>query len=154
MKRAIMRKGFTLVEIMIVVGIVLLLAAIAIPNLLRARIVAQEGAAIGAIRALVSAEASYRATHSSYANLTNLFIENPPYIDSILASGNKQGYSYSVEGASSSLFYILANYQIPSKASSFYGDEDGLVCRSNTSNATMPNSHIGSGCPAGFSEVE
>jgi len=57
-----MRKGFTLVEIMIVVAIIALLAAIAIPNLLRARLNANDAAAKASLQALVTAIESYAAS--------------------------------------------------------------------------------------------
>ena len=60
------KKGFTLVEIMIVVAIIALLAAIAIPNLLRARHNANESAAIGSMRTFSSALESFRAAQTSY----------------------------------------------------------------------------------------
>lgn len=59
-------RGFTLVEIMIVVAIIALLAAIAIPNVLRGRTSANESAAIGNLRALVSSLEMYRSVNQGY----------------------------------------------------------------------------------------
>jgi len=64
MKRS--ERGFTLVEIMIVVAIIALLAAIAIPNILRGRTSANEAAAIGNIRALVTSMEMYRSVNNRY----------------------------------------------------------------------------------------
>ena len=94
------RKGFTLVEIMIVVAIIALLAAIAIPNLLRARVNANEAAAISAMKTLASAAISYRTSNVAYpADLAALSNSVPAYIDSVLGGGSKQGYVYLLTGA-------------------------------------------------------
>jgi len=61
-------RGFTLVEIMIVVAIIALLAAIAIPNVLRGRTTANESAAVGNIRALISSLEMARSVNSAYPN--------------------------------------------------------------------------------------
>ncbi len=101
-------KGFTLVEIMIVVAIIALIAAIAIPNLLRARHNANETAAIGNTKTLVDALESFRANQAptSYpgagvtsggvavTGLAGLANTNPPYIDAVLAGGTRQGYTF------------------------------------------------------------
>ena len=133
-----MKKGFTLVEIMIVVAIIALLAAIAIPNLLRARLNANESAAIAALQTISTAEQSYRASNPRYGTLAELGNSSPPYIDSVLASGNKQGYSFSLS-AFSDTFTCVARPQTYGKTGvrSFYVDESGVIRYSTVNNASI-----------------
>jgi len=68
------QKGFSLIELLIVVAIILIIAAIAIPNLLRSRMAANEASAVGSLRTIDTAEMTYTTTYPSigYANLVNL----------------------------------------------------------------------------------
>lgn len=102
MRHRMNKRGFTLVEIMIVVAIIILLAAIAIPNLLRARHNANEAAAIASLRTLSSAFESFRAAQTPPlypANLGVLSGATPPYIDATLGGGTKQGYGFGMTPA-------------------------------------------------------
>ena len=66
------REGFSLIELMIVVAIILIIAAIAIPNLMRARMAANESSAASGIRSITAAEVSYANTYPSVGYATQL----------------------------------------------------------------------------------
>ncbi|MHB8755722.1 MAG: prepilin-type N-terminal cleavage/methylation domain-containing protein [Candidatus Acidiferrales bacterium] len=96
------QKGFSLIELLIVVAIILIIAAIAIPNLLRSRMAANEASAVGSLRTITTAEVTYSTTYGiGYAPLADLggavpctaLSTSACLIDNVLASGTKSGYT-------------------------------------------------------------
>src|ERR1043165_9589779 len=93
------QKGFSLIELLIVVAIILIIAAIAIPNLLRSRIAANEASAVGSLRTLNTAEVTYNSTYPNVGFACTLAAmgaggsaTGAGLIDAVLASGTKSGY--------------------------------------------------------------
>ncbi len=121
--------GFTLVEIMIVVAIIALLAALAIPNLLRVRLDANEATAEAALRTINTSAQSYRAVSTAFpGSLSELSSANPPYIDSVLGTGAKNGYNFSIISTSNT-FSATARPQAYGQSGkrSFFVDESGVI---------------------------
>ncbi len=144
------KRGFTLVEIMIVVAIIALLAAIAIPNLLRARANANEAAAVSALKTLATAAISYRSVSTAYPTSLNSMAPGnatPPYIDSVLGCASppcgKQGYSFILTG-STNTFTATAEPQTAGTTGNrrFFVDESGVVRYSTSGSATSSSSAL------------
>jgi prepilin-type N-terminal cleavage/methylation domain-containing protein len=98
-------KGFSLIELLVVVAIILVIMAIAIPNLMRSRIAANQASAIESLRTLGTSEVIYAATYGNGYSATLAALGPPPagsvasasgagLVDDLLANGNKSGYAF------------------------------------------------------------
>ena len=96
------QKGFSLIELLIVVAIILIIAAIAIPNLIKSRMAANEASAVGALRTLNTGQVTYNASCQQYANgiselnTGTVCPAGADIIDAALATGAKSGYNFVV----------------------------------------------------------
>jgi type IV pilus assembly protein PilA len=99
------QKGFSLIELLIVVGVILIIAAIAIPNFMRSKVLANESSAVSSLRAINTAEFTYSITFADtgFAALSALGGAPPCasptstaacLIDNVLATGTKSGYNF------------------------------------------------------------
>ena len=130
------QKGFSLIELLIVVAIILIIAAIAIPNLLRSRMAANEASAVGSLRTLNTAAVQYNTTYGIGfpAALTDLgpaataTSTAADLIDSVLASGTKSGYTFTWSGGGDTYNITGAPTTVGTTGQrTFYTDQSGVI---------------------------
>jgi len=140
------QKGFSLIELLIVVAIILIIAAIAIPNLLRARIAANESSAAASVRTIDTAMVSYQTSFPATGYPTAIaslgtggvntacpgaVVATACIIDGQLATGTKSGYSFALASAGATprtAYTVTGN---PNNTTSgtryFFSDESGVI---------------------------
>ncbi len=149
------QRGFTLIEMLVVVAIILIIAAITIPSMTTAKVHADEASAVASIRAINQAEVSYMATYGGYAeSLANLGGAEPCtrsvatacILDESLASGEKSGYHFvavgsnPADGMSQSYFVAAAPVVFDRTGKRLFCSTDKGVIRvdPNATGSTIP----------------
>ena len=134
------QKGFSLIELLIVVAIILIIAAIAIPNLLRAKIAANQSSAVGSLRTLNTACIAFSTSYGQYpAALSNMgpvgsggtaSSTSADLIDSVLSAGTKSGYVFAFGAGSSNQSYTITAKPITAATTGqnmYFTDQSGVI---------------------------
>jgi prepilin-type N-terminal cleavage/methylation domain-containing protein len=160
-------QGFSLIELLIVVAIILVIVAIAIPNLVRSRVAANQASAVGSLHVLNTAETTYSSTYGGYS--PTLGYLGPPsvgtdpvpsgaeLIDSILSGGSaqatqssKSGYTFTYSPSGSDptgniyAYTITANPITPGTTGNnyYYTDQVGVIRQNSTAEAGSTDSPL------------
>jgi prepilin-type N-terminal cleavage/methylation domain-containing protein len=152
-------RGFSLIELLIVIAIILIIAAIAIPNLLRSKIAANESAAVGSIHTILVAQTTYSTTYPALGFAANLYTlgsstsgqassDNAAILDPLLGCSTltcqKSGYIFTIANATSTMAPVTS-YSIYATPSSAGITGDRGFCSDN-SNSILADPNGGQNC--------
>jgi type IV pilus assembly protein PilA len=137
------QKGFSLIELLIVVAIILIIAAIAIPNLLRSRMAASEASAVSSLRTINTAAVTFSSTYPANGYPVSLAAlggaspctalpSNACLLDQVLSGGTKSGYTFkwTGDGATPSVGYSVTATPVLVGGSGqrmFFSDQSGVI---------------------------
>jgi type IV pilus assembly protein PilA len=143
------QKGFSLIELLIVVAIILIIAAIAIPNLLRSKIAANQASAVASLRTLNTSAVLFNTNYGLYPTALSSMATSgaasstaADLIDSVLATGVKSGYSFSWSGGGTTGTYSITAVPVTlnSTGTVYYYTDQTLVITSNPAGAATSGS--------------
>ena len=155
-------KGFSLIELLIVVAIILIIAAIAIPNLLRSKMAANEASAVATMRTLNTSAVAYSTTYGAYpTHLTNLgpiAAGGTPsstvadLVDSVIGTdpATKSGYTFAWTGTVSSGGTTISSYTLVATPvqtgvtgqRGFFTDQSGVIRADPAGTATVSSTPL------------
>ncbi len=154
-------KGFSLIELLIVVAIILIIAAIAIPNFLRSRVAANQSSAVASMHTLAIAQMTYSSTYGGGFSVDMPTLASPigggtpsstaaGLIDSTLASGVKSGYSFSytpgpvdTTGRINSFSFNATPVSASTGTQYYFTDASGVIRQNSTTSAASTDSPVG-----------
>lgn len=119
--------GYSYIELMFVIVVISILAALAVPYLQKARMSSNEASALTSVRTVGQGQVAYKNRYNGYATLPELVGEE--LIDGSLGSGSKAGYQFSMQNLSDDHFEIIA-FPLDlgtSGQKGFYADETGVI---------------------------
>ncbi|HSR52332.1 MAG TPA: prepilin-type N-terminal cleavage/methylation domain-containing protein [Acidobacteriota bacterium] len=144
-------RGFSLIELMIVVAVISIIIAMAIPNLVQSRIAANEASALSSVRSITSAQLVYSATETQGNFAASLADLNAiQLIDGALAAGEKDGYAFTTAGGPGGFTVSASPVSESTGRRYFFSDETAVIRFSvggpaDASSTPMGNSGIAIG---------